>query len=168
MFAVNDYVFYGSSGICKIVDIQTAPLDGMPKDREYYILHSVHDVNGVMYVPVDSDCIFLRALITRAEAENLLEQISQIAVIDEVNAKLLREKYNVAMRSHQPVEWVRVLKTVTMRMNEPRPVARRISETERSFAENARKYLYHELSLVLGVSLQEIQNAIVERISQNL
>ena len=164
MFATNDYVFYGSGGVCKIVDIQTAPLDGMPKDKDYYILHSVHDRSSVMYIPVDSDCVFLRALISREDAENLIALIPSISVIEEPNAKLLREKYTEAMKQHTPTEWVRVIKTVYSRMNETHAPMRRLSETERTFAENAKKYLYAELSLVLDIPVGGIEQYIADRI----
>lgn len=166
MFHTNDYVFYGSGGICKIVDIQMAPLDGMPKDKQYYILHSVHDQSSVMYIPVDNDRIFLRLLLSREEAEELMEQIPYITEIDETNSKLLREKYDEAMRKYQPQEWVRVIKTVHFRMNEPRTAARRISETERTFAETAKKHLYTELSLALNISVQQVEHYILECVEQ--
>ncbi|MBQ9760411.1 MAG: hypothetical protein IJW16_03565 [Clostridia bacterium] len=165
MFAVNDYVFYGSGGVCKIVDIQTAPLESMPRDKQYYIMHSLHDASSVMYIPVDSDCIFLRPLISRTEAEELLAQIPYVTPLEAPNAKQLRECYAEAMRRHMPIDWVRVIKTVWLRMNEPRPAARRISETERSFAENARKYLYTELSLVLDVSAAKMEEYIAASVN---
>lgn len=166
MFHTNDYVFYGSGGVCKIVDIQAAPLEGMPKDQQYYILHSVHDQSSMMYIPVDNDRIFLRGLLSREEAEMLMEQISSVEEIEEPNSKLLREKYQEAMRRYQPMEWVRVIKTVYARIHEGRTPARRISETERSFYETARKYLYTELSLVMDVSVQQIEQYVLEHIKK--
>ena len=164
MFELNDYVFYGSGGVCKIVDIQAAPLEGMPKDKLYYILHSLHDKSSVMYIPVDSECVFLRRLVSREDAEALLETIPSVSVIEEPNAKLLREKYNFAMKEHMPLEWVRVIKTVYSRMNDPKMPSRKISETERSFADNAKKYLYTELSLVLETDAKQIEESVMGHI----
>ena len=48
MFAKGDYVFYASGGVCRVDDLQYAPLDGMPADRLYYVLRSLHDANGVI------------------------------------------------------------------------------------------------------------------------
>ncbi len=160
MFSTNDYVFYGSGGVCKIVDVQIAPLSGMPKDRQYYILHSVHDQNSVMYIPVDCEGVFLRRLMTHDEAETLVKQIPSIDTIRETNAKLLRDKYNELMKKHSPEEWVRVIKTVYHRMNEPRQTPRRISETERSYVDAAKKYLYTELSLVLDIPFTNVEQYI--------
>ena len=156
MFAAGDFVFYGSGGICRIADVLPAPLEHMPAGRMYYVMHSIHDSNGVIYVPVDSDQVFLRSLITKEEAELLLRQIPAILPIEESNAKLLREKYLLAMKQHTPVEWIRVVKTIRRRREVLAGRAQRLSETERSFGENAMRFLRTELSLALGLSEEEL------------
>ncbi|MBQ7334947.1 MAG: hypothetical protein IJW92_00535 [Clostridia bacterium] len=166
MFQKNDYVFYESGGICRISDIQTAPLEGMPADREYYVLQSLHDSNGVIYIPVDSDRVFLRRLLNREEAESFLNRITQVDAIDEPNAKLLRTRYTECMRMHTPEEWVRVIKTVWRRTNATPQKPARISDSERGFSENAKRYLYTELSLALGISAQEMERYIAEHIQK--
>ncbi len=164
MFQANEYVFYESGGICRISDIQTAPLDNMPADRRYYVVQSVHDSNGVMYIPVDSDRVFLRRLLNREEAQALLDRIPHIPTIEEPNSKQLRAKYLEAMRTHQPIEWVRIIKTVHRRENAQSDRPFRLSETERSLAENAKRYLYTELSLALGLPVEEMESYIFDHI----
>lgn len=168
MFAVNDYVFYGSGGICKVADVCMAPLEGMPKDRQYYVLHSIHDQNSVMYVPVDNINVFLRALMTKEEAEELIERIPFVPTIMESNSKLLREKYSAAMNSHLPIEWVRVIKTVYLRMNEARSSNRRLSDTERNVYESAKRFLYTELSLALGIPETLMEDHICQAVADFL
>ena len=166
MFQTNEYVFYASGGICRIVDIQTAPLDGMPQDKQYYILHSVHDQNSVMYIPVDSDCVFLRRIMTREEAESLLSGVTEASVFEAPNAKALRDRYQEAMRRYQPIDWIRVIKTVRMRMSEQGTPPRRISETERTFAETAKKFLFAELSLSLDEPREQIESRLAELVGK--
>lgn len=166
MFHVGDYVYYASGGVCRVSDICYAPLDGMPKDRQYYVLYSLHDANSVMYVPVNSETVFLRALLSRKAAEALLEQIPMIGEIDEPNAKILRGRYVEAMRQHNPTEWVRVIKTVYRRICRlaEQSKTQRISDTERSFAEDAKRYLYTELSVTLDISPGEVESYIRARV----
>ncbi len=166
MFQRDEYVFYESGGICRISDIQTSPLEGMPADRDYYVMQSIHDRNGVMYIPVDNDKVFLRRLLNREEAEALISQIPSVEAIDEPNAKLLRNKYQEAMRMHDPVEWVRVIKTVYRRTLGDAHRAQRLSETERSMSENAKRYLYTELALALGREAGEMEAYIIDRIEK--
>ena len=157
MFEKHEYVFHESGGICQVADICAAPLENMPADRQYYVLQPMHDANSTIYAPVDSDRIFIRRLIDKTEAEELLKKISEISVIDEKNPKQLRNKYIEALRTHDPIEWVRVIKTANERLSLLAMRSQRMSETERSFYERAKKYLYGELSLALNRNEQDME-----------
>ncbi|MBQ8309627.1 MAG: hypothetical protein IJX80_01275 [Clostridia bacterium] len=166
MFQKDDYVFYGSGGICKISDVRTAPLDGMPADREYYVMQSIHDANGMIYVPVDSDKVFLRPILSRKEASALLDRIPHVDAIDEPNSKQLRARYVECMQTHVPEDWVRVIKTVWRRANADARRGQRISETERTMAENAKRYLHAELALALGLCERDMEEYITEHVQK--
>jgi len=142
------YVFYGSGGICQVSDIQRAPLEGMPKDKLYYVLKPVYDTGEVMYVPVESDRVYLRPIMGRDAALAFLSSLEEIAPIAAADSKQLRAAYAECMSSHEPREWVRVIKTVESRRGIGRRA--RISETERIYLESARHYLISEISLSLG------------------
>ena len=164
MFATDDYVFYESGGICKIEAILTSPLEGMPAEKLYYVVRSVHDSNGVMYVPVDNENIYLRPLLNRQGAELIMSQIPKAIPFEEPNAKQLRNRFVEAMHTHEPMEWVRVIMTVRRRMGEKGKGVRRISETERSFYDSAKQFLFTELSLALGVSGKEIEETVLSHL----
>ena len=164
MFAINECIFYGSGGICRIESIQTAPLQGMPQDREYYVLRPLHDQNSVMYVPVDSDCVFLRTLITREEAERLMGEIPSVAPIVEGNAKLLRERYRACMSCYDPLEWIRVIKTAYARITAKRAPCRRISDTERGIYETAKRLLSTELALATDTSVEQMEAFVMQNV----
>ena len=168
MFQIDDCVYYASGGVCRVADICFAPLQGMPADRQYYVLRSLHDGNSVMYVPVQNENVFLRPLMKRDEAELLLRQIPSIGCIEEPNAKLLRAKYIEAMKQHDPFWWVCVIKTVRRRIRRLAATSRtqRISDTERSFAEEAKRYLRTELSLAMEVPVKEIEANLMRLIEE--
>ena len=157
MFEKHEYVFHESGGICQVADIQKAPLDNMPADREYYILQPLLDPNSMIYVPVDSDRIFVRRLLDRTEAETLLSKMASVEVIDEKNPKLLKTKYIEAMHMHDPIEWVRVIKTAEARIRLLASRSQRLSETERSIYEKAKRNLHGELCLSLNMEEREIE-----------
>ena len=155
-FQKDEYVFYASGGICKILDIQTAPLEGMPADREYYVMRSIHDKSGMLYVPRDNENIFLRPLLNAEDAKALIADVAQIAPIVEENGKLLRVKYLEAMQKHEPSEWVRIIRTAYSRKNEFPDRVQRLSEGERDLVARAKNFLYIELSLALDLPEKEI------------
>ena len=151
MFSKHEYVFHESGGICQIVEIQQAPLENMPQDRTYYVLRPMHDPNSTIYIPTDSDRVFIRRILTHAEAEAFLAQIDSIEVLEAPNPKLLRARYVETMRTYSPRAWLSVIRTVELRAKQLAARSQRLSETERSFGENARRHLFGELSLALGI-----------------
>ncbi len=167
-FQKDDYVFYESGGICKILDVQFAPLEGMPADREYYIMCSIHDKSGMIYVPKDNQNIFIRPLLSLEGAQALLAELSQIVPIVEANGKLLRTKYLEAMQKHEPYEWVRVIKTAYARKKEFSDRTQRLSEGERNLIARAKNFLYIELSLALNIPEREVAERMEEALLASL
>ena len=165
MFQKGEYVYHESGGICKIDEICAAPLSGMPTDRLYYVMKPIHDRNSINYVPVDSNGVFVRRLLDRSAAGELLEQIPSIEPFCEPNAKLLRLKYLEAMRSHQPAEWARVIRTVCKRMQSADGKLIRVSDSERGFMEAAKRNLLTELAMVLDEDAGQIECAVLKNAS---
>lgn len=166
MFHRDEYVFHESGGICKIADIQISPIDGMPSDRLYYVLKPIQEPNSVIYIPVDSDRIFLRRLLSQEEAKSLLDHIPSVEAIEETNSKFLRAKYNEAMKTHDPLEWVRVIKTVYQRSMATGSRGSRLSESERGFSELAKRYLHTELALALDLQPQDMEAYITAHVEK--
>ena len=167
-FQKDEYVFYESGGICKILDVQVAPLDGMPADREYYVMRSIHDKSGMIYVPRDNTSIYMRALLNAEGAEALLATLAQIEPIIEPNGKLLRTKYLEAMQKHEPSEWVRIIKTAYHRKTEFPDRIQRLSEGERDLVARAKSFLYTELALALDVPDKEMAERMEDALMASL
>lgn len=77
MFLVNDYVVYGSEGVCRVESIGHPDVSGLDRHKEYYTLMSVHR-NGKIYTPTDSS-ILMRNVITEESAKELLKKIKEIS-----------------------------------------------------------------------------------------
>ena len=90
MYKKGEYVIYGSSGVCQVGDVTTLDIDNVPKDREYYVLFPQNH-GGTVYVPVDVASTKMRKVITKEEAEQLIEKIPTIQPIEISNEKFLEE-----------------------------------------------------------------------------
>ncbi|MEE0969205.1 MAG: CarD family transcriptional regulator [Clostridia bacterium] len=151
MFEVNEYVFYGSEGICRIDDIVSSPFSDVKTDAKYYVLHSTHGGNSTAYVPLEGAGNLLRPVMTKNDIDMLMSKVAGITLFEECNLKQLKEKYSTALRSGDPCEWVRVIRTVTNRIVNGRDGGKKVSDAERSFSDNAKKFLYKEIATVLGI-----------------
>lgn len=52
MFKINDYVVYGSNGVCKVTDIEQVTLRN--EELEYYILSPVYNEKMTIKTPVNN------------------------------------------------------------------------------------------------------------------
>ena len=73
MFKKGDYIVYGSTGICEVVDVTTMHMDGIPNDKLYYILHPYNKKGSEIFTPVDNKRTVMRNIIPPLKAKELLE-----------------------------------------------------------------------------------------------
>lgn len=163
MFQINDTIFYPSGGICVIDDIRVVPFDGLP-ERNYYIVHPVDHPQETFFIPVDNDTIRLRHLISREEALDLMTRVNEIEPIEEPNLKLLKTRIAEALAQHECREWFRVIRTVHHHREALAGRSKRISDTERTYSDTAKRHLYAELSAVLGIPVTEVEAYIIRHI----
>ena len=88
MYKKGEYVIYGSSGVCQVGDVTTLDINNVPKDREYYVLFPKNN-GGTIYVPVDVASTKMRKVITKEDAQALIEKIPAIQPIEISNENYL-------------------------------------------------------------------------------
>lgn len=75
-----------------------------------------------------------------------------IQTIQAPNSKVRKELYQLSMDAYDDVEWVKVIKSVYLRMKEER-----YEEFEQECAERARKFLHTEISIRYQIPLEEVE-----------
>ena len=78
MFETGTYIICGQHGVCRVEDMGPLKLTEASKDRVYYTLSQVYSQGGVIYVPADSDKIIMRPVISRKEAEKLIDEMEEL------------------------------------------------------------------------------------------
>ncbi|MCI8668969.1 MAG: hypothetical protein HFI34_05535 [Lachnospiraceae bacterium] len=87
MFQKKEYIFSESLGVCRVDDI--AKLSSKNEEqRLYYVLKPEFDRAKASYIPVEGHKVLLRELISKEQAEELLNQglpdINQEAELGEI------------------------------------------------------------------------------------
>ena len=72
MFQSGTYVVYGCKGVHKILGTTHLNLEGVPKDREYYVMQAVKKPDGAVYAPVEAGKTNMRSVMTKEQAESFL------------------------------------------------------------------------------------------------
>ena len=112
MFAVNDYIVYGNHGVCKVENIGTVSLAMVDKNKIYYTLRPVYKSEAVVYAPVENAKSVIRPVLTREDADKLIEEIPSLESVWIGNEKERELQYKAALRSCDCRELIRIIKTL--------------------------------------------------------
>ena len=159
MFSIGEYVICGNKGVCVVENITTLDINGVDKLRQYYILKPVYQSGSTVYVPVDASGD-MRSMLTRYEAERLIDTYSEIPLLTISNEKLTEQFYKECMKTTDCREWIKVLKTIQDRKQKREEQGRRITSLDEKYLRMAEQSLYGELALALDISRDAVEGYI--------
>ncbi len=155
MYSVGQYVVCGNKGVCTIEDITTLDISGVDKAKLYYILKPQYISASTVYVPVEN-AASLREVLTREEAERLIEKIPDILPLKITNEKTVEQEYRSCMRSNDSTEWIRVIKTIHGRRQKRQQAGRKETAVDGRYIKMAEDSLYGELAVALGIERSRV------------
>ena len=106
---------------------------------------------------------FVREISTREELEELIERMPYIQTIQAPNGKARKELYQLAMNEYDDVNWVKVIKSVYLRMAD-----HRYDEFEPNYMERAKNFLYKEMAIRFNLPFGEVENFVNYTIKKHL
>lgn len=164
MFGIGEYVVYGVKGVCRIEDITRLDISGADKDRLYYVLTPMGSGSGKIYAPTDNQKIIMRRVISKEEANQLIQDLPDIELLWVPDDRQREAKYKEALKSCDYRAWASIVKTLYQRSRERTRQGKKITALDERYMRSAENELYSELSLTLGVPKESMENYIRERI----
>lgn len=156
---IGDYIVYRQD-VCKVTDLVSKYRD----DKDFYRLEP-EGCNGlVIYAPVDCPADCLRPIITRSETTELIKKIPNIEPVD-VQDNQLEATYKELVRSGNHEDLVKVIKTTYLRNDQKAKKGQKKSENDKTYFRLAEKNLYSELSVVLGMSVDETRDYVIGKVN---
>jgi CarD family transcriptional regulator len=150
MTEVGDYVICKSGGIWRIAGIG---------DEKIRLVG--HESGAMKDLPVINEEI-IRKIVPKETILEVIGRVGFIRTIQAPNDKTRKELYDKAMAKYDEIEWIKVIKTVYLRQK-----ARRLMASELAYSEKARGYLHGEISVLLEIPLDEVEDYIFYAISKN-
>ncbi|MDO4313066.1 MAG: CarD family transcriptional regulator [Eubacteriales bacterium] len=164
MFETGTYIVCGQHGVCRVEGIGKLKLTEASKDRDYYTLSKVYSQGGVIYVPADSEKIVMRPVISKEEAEELIEHMKEIDTIKIDNEKRKEEILKQSFRTCDNREWVRIIKTLYARKQMRLSKGKKVTASDERFLRSAEENLYGELAISLNMNKRDVEKYIIEKI----
>lgn len=117
---------------------------------------------GISQMPDAEDGV-IREISTKEELLELIERIPYIQTIQAPNGKVRKELYELSMKKYDDVEWVKVIKSVYLRMED-----RRYDDFEQEYMEKAKEYLYGEIAVRFELPADKVEQFVNETIRKHL
>ena len=164
MYAVNDTVMYGQSGICKITEICDRKFGR--ETLKYYVLRPVYGDNMVIYCPVDSDKVRIRKLLSAEEVVALIREMPAQQGDWIENDNLRKEAQTEILRRGDHKELIALIKTLYRKRTETENSGRRFHRADAEAMAQAEKMLYQEFAQVLDIAPDEVVPFIIGKIEK--
>lgn len=161
MFQIGDYIICGSNGVCKVQNIGD-DVPGAKEGRTYYTLASVYQKGMVVYTPIDNEKVVMRAVLTKAEAEELIAGIKEIDMLWVSDDRKREEAYKEALRSCDCKQLVSIIKNLYNRKQERMAAGKKTITNDEKYFKMAEDILYEELAVSLEINKEDVKKHIME------
>jgi len=163
VFAIGDKIIYGEHGVCTVEKIGPLEMSGVGNGSMYYYLSPLIGT-GTFFAPVDSGA-YMRPVMGRDEAEALIDAMPGIqpAICNDNRFNHVDAFYKDLFRTHSCEALVSIVKGLNTRLTERKTRSSRAEATMK----RAKDILHGELSVALGIGLDEVEPYILSRIGQD-
>jgi CarD family transcriptional regulator len=165
MYQIGSFLIHENAGICKVKDIS---MHRSPKEKEshlYYTLQPLYQ-QFTIYTPVDNSKIFLRPVISKKEAEHLIDKIPSIQA-EPCNSKAtsqLTQHYQALLKTHNCEDLIELTKSLHTKKQEVEDQNRKFGAIDEKFMKRAEELLFGELSVALGIPKDDVPEYITSRV----
>ena len=166
MFETGEYVVYGRTGICQVTGVTTMKVDGSSAERLYYVLKPGGETEGKIFTPVEGGKQVLRAIISKEEAEQLIDEIPSIETLSIENEKFREDSYKKCIRTCECRDLLRIIKTIYLRKQARLSHGKKTTATDERYLKMAEDHLYSEFSMLLDIPKEHMAGYIEQRIRQ--
>ena len=167
MFKVNDVIFYGTHGVCRIIGIEDKLIDGVKKT--YFVLRPVNDSGSTIFAPTDNEHVLkkMRRLLSREEINKLIDSMPEEDIVWFKNDNDRKEYYRKILASGDHMALIKMIKGIYSHKKEREALGKRLHMVDEHFFKDAEQILYNEFQYVLNLnSKDELIQYIFSRIEK--
>lgn len=168
MYEIGDLIVYSGEGVCRVEGVGTPPMAGVNKERKYYTLKPLYR-EGMVYAPVDSN-VFMRPVISREEAEQLIGRIPEIEpeVYENSNLRFLNEHYQAQLQNYTCEGLVKLIRSTHAKRIVMQGRGKKLGLVDERYMKRAQDMLHGEFAVALGIERNAVPEYIKSRLEEDL
>lgn len=164
MFEKGEYIIYGSNGVCEVQDYMNTAGEG--DNRIYYVLAPMRSKGSTIFSPVDNQKVFMRKVMTKEEARELLRGIPEYEDMEIRDSRTQEQQYKEILQSGNSTESLRLLKALYERKRKREAAGRRITAVDEKYLFLAKDCLLNELSIALDMDVEDVDKILADKIRE--
>ena len=110
----------------------------------------------------------MRSVITKEEAENLIQNIPRIETVWIVNEKAREVQFKEAMQTCDCEELVKIIKTLYLRKQQRLGSGKKVTVVDEKYFRQAEDKLYEELAYALGMEKKQVGTYISQHMEEKV
>lgn len=168
IFAIGDLIVYGSMGVCRVeaVELRSLPKEG---ETQFYVLKPIYQTCSVS-TPVDNGKIPMRPVISREEAERLIDTIPDVHA-EAYHNKVLRqlsEHYEGIIKLYDCSKLIELLLSTYDKRRLCAQQKKKFGAMDERYMKRAEDMLFGEFAVALGIDKSEVPGYITQRIGHDV
>lgn len=172
IYKIGDYVVYGNTGVCRVEEVISPGHEswkkGFDKTRSYYRLKPLYQTE-IIYTPTDNDKVFMRPVISKEEAEELIDMIPAVRAeaYHADNLQDLKNHYRSVTEKYECSGLIELTMSIYEKKKNLEQNKRKLGEVDGKFMRQAEEMLFGELAVALGIDKKDVQGYIAERVEKS-
>lgn len=165
MFKVNDYIMYGLTGVCQVVDItKESFIDNLQK--EYYVLKYIYDNDTIIKIPTDNEKISMRKLLSKEDMSTLINSIPNSETIWIDNDRQRNEEFKSILKTGDTENLVKLIRSIYLDKEYKQSIGKKLYKVDDEIMQTAERLLNEEFATILNISPDEVATYISIHIPQ--
>ena len=152
MFKVDDYIMYGRTGVCKVVDITNEKfING--EERKYYVLSPIHNNNNtIIKIPLDNTKVPMRKIISKEDVTSLINDMSNMEELWIDDEKKRSNEFKTMLKSGKCEDLIKLISN--------KRHSKKLNKADKEIIKEAERLVNEEFAIILNTSPKEVNSYI--------
>ena len=155
MVKVDDYIMYGITGVCKVIDITNEKFINGEK-RDYYVLSPIHNNNTIIKIPLDNNKIPMRKIISKGDVTSLINDMPNMDTLWIDDEKKRNNQFKMMLKSGKCEDLIKLI----FNKRYAKSTSKKLNKADTEIIKEAERLLHEEFAIILNISPKEVNSYI--------
>jgi RNA polymerase-interacting CarD/CdnL/TRCF family regulator len=155
MFKIDDYIMYGTTGVCKVLDITNEKfING--EDRKYYVLTPIYYNDTIIKIPVDNKKVSMRKIISKEAVNSLISSMPNMENLWIDDDRKRNQKFTTMLKGGQCEDLIQMVRSIYLDKEYKKSIGKKTYQADNEIMKEAERLVNEEFATILNISLEEV------------